>query len=318
MRYATLFSLTTITAATSAAPTGYHNAVSAAGPILWYQFNETTGNAVNHGTLGPSHNAAYSVTVARGVPTSAGDAGAAFDSSADYLESLSASTLTGNPTFSVEAILRLDQPGSASLWGPFLHWGVGGTGREVYFSVSNASNDRLYAGFYNAGQRTAAPVPTNRWLHVVWVRQGGTDTAAGTALFVNGSAVAIEQDAALTPGFLPAASINVAATTFRINRATDFIGQRFFTGALDELALYNRALSPAEILELAAASGVACYANCDGSTSSPVLNVNDFICFQTKFAAGDSYANCDNSTAAPVLNINDFICFQQKFAAGCP
>ena len=61
-----------------------------------------------------------------------------------------------------------------------------------------------------------------------------------------------------------------------------------------------------------------CYANCDGSTIAPVLNINDFICFQQKFAAGDSYANCDSSTAAPVLNVNDFICFQQKFAAGCP
>ena len=29
-----------------------------------------------------------------------------------------------------------------------------------------------------------------------------------------------------------------------------------------------------------------CYANCDGSTSQPILNVNDFICFQAKFAAG--------------------------------
>jgi len=28
--------------------------------------------------------------------------------------------------------------------------------------------------------------------------------------------------------------------------------------------------------------------------------------------------NCDQSTAPPVLNVNDFICFQQKFAAGCP
>ena len=61
-----------------------------------------------------------------------------------------------------------------------------------------------------------------------------------------------------------------------------------------------------------------CYANCDGSTTAPVLNVNDFICFQQKYAAGDAYANCDNSTTAPVLNVNDFICFQQKFAAGCP
>jgi hypothetical protein len=63
--------------------------------------------------------------------------------------------------------------------------------------------------------------------------------------------------------------------------------------------------------------GVGCYPNCDHSTSVPFLNVNDFICFQAKFAAGDSYANCDGSTAPPVLNVNDFICFQSKFAAGC-
>lgn len=61
-----------------------------------------------------------------------------------------------------------------------------------------------------------------------------------------------------------------------------------------------------------------CYANCDGSTIAPILNVNDFICFQTKFAAGDTYANCDQSTTPPILNVNDFICFQSRFAAGCP
>jgi hypothetical protein len=64
-------------------------------------------------------------------------------------------------------------------------------------------------------------------------------------------------------------------------------------------------------------TGPACYANCDGSTGTPFLNVNDFICFQAKFAAGDSYANCDGSTGTPTLNVNDFICFQGQFAAGC-
>ena len=62
----------------------------------------------------------------------------------------------------------------------------------------------------------------------------------------------------------------------------------------------------------------ACYANCDGSTGAPVLNVNDFVCFQNRFAAGDPYANCDGSTTTPVLNVNDFVCFQARFAAGCP
>jgi hypothetical protein len=61
-----------------------------------------------------------------------------------------------------------------------------------------------------------------------------------------------------------------------------------------------------------------CNANCDGSTTAPVLNINDFVCFQQRFAAGHPYANCDASTTPPILNVNDFVCFQQQFAAGCP
>ncbi len=60
-----------------------------------------------------------------------------------------------------------------------------------------------------------------------------------------------------------------------------------------------------------------CYANCDGSTTAPVLNVLDFSCFLNKFAAGDPWANCDQSTTAPVLNVNDFACYLNLFAAGC-
>lgn len=61
-----------------------------------------------------------------------------------------------------------------------------------------------------------------------------------------------------------------------------------------------------------------CYANCDGSSAAPVLNVNDFVCFANRFAAGDPYANCDGSTAPPLLNVNDFLCFLNEYAAGCP
>jgi hypothetical protein len=60
------------------------------------------------------------------------------------------------------------------------------------------------------------------------------------------------------------------------------------------------------------------YANCDGSTVAPVLNVLDFNCFLNRFSAGDAYANCDGSTVAPVLNVLDFNCFLNRFAAGCP
>jgi hypothetical protein len=65
-------------------------------------------------------------------------------------------------------------------------------------------------------------------------------------------------------------------------------------------------------------AAAACYPNCDGSTATPILNVQDFACFLNAFASGDSYANCDGSTAIPVLNVQDFACFLNGFAAGCP
>jgi hypothetical protein len=58
----------------------------------------------------------------------------------------------------------------------------------------------------------------------------------------------------------------------------------------------------------------ACYANCDNSTGNPALNVNDFVCFQSRFAAAEPYADCNHDNA---LNVNDFVCFQAAFAAGC-
>ena len=64
--------------------------------------------------------------------------------------------------------------------------------------------------------------------------------------------------------------------------------------------------------------GPACYANCDSSTATPVLNVGDFTCFLTRFASGDPYATCDASASAPTLNVADFTCFLTKYAAGCP
>jgi hypothetical protein len=63
----------------------------------------------------------------------------------------------------------------------------------------------------------------------------------------------------------------------------------------------------------------ACYANCDGSTTVPILNVSDYICFLNKYARGDTYANCDNNIGVPpILNVNDFICFTIKYSQGCP
>ncbi len=62
----------------------------------------------------------------------------------------------------------------------------------------------------------------------------------------------------------------------------------------------------------------ACYANCDASTTAPVLNVMDFSCFMERYASGNPYANCDGSLAWPQMTANDFLCFINKYTQGCP
>jgi hypothetical protein len=72
--------------------------------------------------------------------------------------------------------------------------------------------------------------------------------------------------------------------------------------------------------------GTSCYANCDQSTTPPILNVEDFTCFINEFASAQAlphaqqlphYANCDQSTTVPILNVEDFTCFINRFAQGC-
>ena len=93
--------------------------------------------------------------------------------------------------------------------------------------------------------------------------------------------------------------------------------QRFLAANERTTYFLNSAMLMADVRHIAAAAPI-CTANCDQSTSPPVLNVADFTCFLQRFAAGDVYANCDNSTQLPTLNVADFTCFLQSFAAGCP
>lgn len=67
-----------------------------------------------------------------------------------------------------------------------------------------------------------------------------------------------------------------------------------------------------------ASLSIGCYPNCDGSSVPPILNIQDFICFQNRYFQGDPFANCDGSTTSPILDVRDFICFQVKFLEGCP
>lgn len=70
-----------------------------------------------------------------------------------------------------------------------------------------------------------------------------------------------------------------------------------------------------QVISAGAQLDVWCYADCDTSTGSGVLDIFDFLCFQSLFVNLNPVADCDGDN---LLNIFDFLCFQDAFVAECP
>ena len=104
-------------AAANAMSPQFQQAVLSSAPVLYYKLNETTGNAIDYGSRGAALNAVYNGMPIRGIPTREGDAGVAFTGINDFLESLGTASaeLTGNPSFSIEAVVFLPSSGTASI-----------------------------------------------------------------------------------------------------------------------------------------------------------------------------------------------------------
>jgi glucose/arabinose dehydrogenase/chitodextrinase len=107
---------------------------------------------------------------------------------------------------------------------------------DAYFLNANTGNNRLAVGGTFAGVCCTVlegpnPLPANQWTHVAGTYNGST-----LRLYVNGTQVASQ---ARTGNFL------VTGTPLRIGGNT--YGGEFFPGRIDEVRIYNRALSAAEI-----------------------------------------------------------------------
>lgn len=292
------FCVFSLACAAGAAPASFATEVQSSQPALWYRFNEASGQIINYGSLGASYNANTFNGVIYNQPTSGGDTGVRFNAATQpYIESISAVpvSLTGNPSFTAEAIVRIDSQGV--LWAPMLWWGTNPTGTSVWFSIQGNNYDRFFAGFYNSGLRTVCRTKQSVWYHVVWTRDsnnGTNDSLTGSKFYINGQLAEMTRDESL----FGAVSVNVASSKFRIQKAADLT--RFFTGGLDELALYQRVLSAEEIQAHAATLGFG---------------------IEAKFCPCDLNNDClvdDMDFSSFVKGYNLLICDDPAMPFGCP
>jgi streptogramin lyase len=167
---------------------------------------------------------------------------------------------------------------------------IGPTGRTDIQALASSPSGVLYAIGVNLGGRLYQLDPTTGFASVVGVGGGYGGDDQALEFLPDGSAFACR---------VGLRSVDLVTGTATLIGPTGFPDIR-------GMAMLNATPPP------------SCYANCDASTTPPVLNVQDFSCFLQKYAGADPYANCDASTTEPTLNVQDFTCFLQKFAAGCP
>lgn len=315
MKLAFLFISCAINAGANAAPEAFHDAVRQNQPLLWYQFNEPAGASqiINYGSLGAAYNGTAPNGLTYGVATVGGDTAARFATgSQQYVQSVSnvPASLTGNPTFSAEAVLLIDPTAFTFSYPPFLLWGAPVTGQSMYFSPQYGHNNRYYCGFYNGGLRTNCSFyRAGFWHHIVWTRAGGNDQWHGSRMYVDGVEVQLQPDTDL-PG---APVINLTSTPFYVQRATDF--NRYFNGALDEIVLYPTVLSAADVQAHYAALGAGatppCLADYNGDCA---VDLFDYLDFVNAFSTSAFGADFNNDGA---IDLFDYLDFVQAFSAGC-
>ncbi|MAF81107.1 hypothetical protein CL628_03800 [bacterium] len=141
-------------------------------------------------------------------------------------------------------------------------------GGWVFYTRSTNSGLSFYQTRGTTGGQWTCAVGLDAWHHVV-ITYDSSSTANDPQCYVDGLAVATTEVSA------PDGAVNAVGQNFRIGNRHD--GARTFDGHIDDVRIYNRALSQAEITELAAGNGVPAIYEYDVANTLDIdgLDTND-------------------------------------------
>ncbi len=219
----------------------YSAAVSSAAPIAWWRFSETTGTAAaNSGSLGAAITATYQGSPTLNQPGPRPPAFGGFETT-NTAPRLNGTTgriqVTDNAAFDfgtgAYSIAMWFNPANAGTRGDLFTYKASGNDYGIHMASSGANTISVY---HNAFIGTGGTVANNQWHFLVVTRNASGLTTA----YLNGAAILSGNDTA---------SMNIAndlviGANHGGSPSTPSIP---FNGLLDEVALYNRALSPDEI-----------------------------------------------------------------------
>lgn len=221
------------------AGSAYQQAVLAANPLHYYRLGDLAATGgVAYDELGTNHGTITGAPLPNQAGALGGDANTAmaFNGSTDWIRVNN----TLPASFSLEAWIKTDvasRTGSHSYQGDGLIWSdvPGGANDFVLALLGNKLS--FYQGDINRTINGTSDLTDGEWHHVVVTREAG-NAADGLKLYVNGLLEASGQAGANT----------LNAQTY-IAFGGNVIDNRYFTGLMDEIALYNGVLLPSQVYQ---------------------------------------------------------------------
>ncbi len=122
--------------------------------------------------------------------------------------------------------------------------GVTNTAGSVYV---NRGSPHGPGGYILSGATDAASVPQNAWTHLVVVV---TPASNVIQIFVNGATQPVTYNLKQTPAAFSSANPFMAIGALANINAVSIFTNSFFSGSLDDIRVYNRALSTSEVQQL--------------------------------------------------------------------
>jgi autotransporter-associated beta strand protein len=213
--------------------------------VTYYKFNESGGTtATNSSGVNPS------ATLVNGAAFAAGKYGNAvsLNGSSQYV-ALPAGLLTGLSDFTITAWVYLN---SVSTWARIFDFGAD-IDRNMFLAASSGYSVQFaITKFGGNGEQTInspSPLTAGAWHHVAVTLKGSEGTGVGI-LYVDGLPVGTNNSMAYTPDMIGSL---VNCTNNYIGRS-QYPGDPYLNGKVDDFRIYNGALTPAQISALYASA----------------------------------------------------------------
>ncbi|MEW2117200.1 family 43 glycosylhydrolase [Streptomyces sp. NPDC005474] len=227
------------------------------GLALWYKLDATSGTVAADAS-GNGRNGTVNGTAG----WSGSGEGLTFNGSSTYIK-VPDNIMSGMNSITVSMDVQID----ATQATPYFLYGFGnttnGTGNGYLFSTGDSFRTAIASGSFSTEQntRTSAALPRSVWKHVTYTQTGTTGI-----LYRDGVEVARNTSVTVTPG-----SIGAGTTAANYIGKSLYSGDKLFKGKIRDFRVYNRALTPGEVLDISGnTTGIS-------AVSSPALKIDAII-----------------------------------------